>query len=93
MLVARLAKLVMVASLALFAFLVTFGNITDYGANFQFVRHVMSMDATFPENPLSYRAITAPVLWHLAYGAIILAEGLTCLAFVVASVELARSAQ
>jgi len=89
-LVARVVKLVMVASLALFALLVTFGNVTDYGANFQFVRHVLSMDTTFPANPLAYRAITNPVLWHLGYAVIILGEALTCIAFAAAAVELAR---
>ncbi len=32
----RLAKIVMVFSLAAFAFIVTFDNITDYGSNFAF---------------------------------------------------------
>lgn len=89
MLAARIVKTGMAASLALFAFLVTFGNITDYGANFRFVRHVLSMDTTFPDNPLAYRAITDPMLWHLGYGVIILGEGLTCAAFTAATVELA----
>jgi predicted small integral membrane protein len=91
MLTARLVKIAMVASLALFACMVTFNNITDYEANFQFVRHVLSMDTTFPDNPLAYRAITDPALWHLGYGVIILGEGLTCAAFAVATAELARS--
>ena len=62
---ARLAKVGMVASLALFTFLVTLDNIIDYGANFAFVRHVLSMDTTFPENALLYRRITAPTQWKL----------------------------
>jgi predicted small integral membrane protein len=90
-LTSRVVKLVMVGSLALFAFLVTFGNVTDYGANFQFVRHVLSMDTIFPDNPLAYRAITNPFLWHLGYAVIILGEGLTCAAFTLAAMELARS--
>ena len=52
MLVIRLAKLLMVAALAAFAFLVTYDNIVDYGANYQFVQHVLSMDTTFPDNTL-----------------------------------------
>ena len=56
MITARLVKILMVASLALFAFLVTFDNIADYGANFEFVRHVLSMDTTFPGSSLMYRA-------------------------------------
>jgi predicted small integral membrane protein len=88
---ARLVKILMVASLALFAFLVTFDNITDYGANFEFIRHVLSMDTTFPGNTLMYRAITNPTLWHVGYGIIIVGEGLTGIAFAIATVELARN--
>src|SRR5918994_6470166 len=46
----RYAKILMVLALAAFAFLVTFNNITDYGSNFAFVQHVLSMDTTFPGN-------------------------------------------
>ncbi len=89
MLAARVVKLVMVASLALFAFFATFDNLTDYDTNFQFVRHVLSMDTTFPGNGLTYRAITDPMLWRVGYAAIILGEGLTCAAFAAATFELA----
>jgi len=54
---ARIAKIVMVASLALFAFVVTFDNITDYDTNFEFVRHVLSMDAIFPGSAMLYRQV------------------------------------
>lgn len=42
----RLSRVALVVAVALFFTLVAFGNITDYGANWQFVRHVMSMDTT-----------------------------------------------
>src|SRR6267378_373386 len=42
----RIIKVVMVASLALFALLVTFDNLTDYDTNYAFVSHVLSMDTT-----------------------------------------------
>jgi predicted small integral membrane protein len=87
---ARIAKIVMVGSLALFAFIVAFDNITDYGANFEFVRHVLSMDTTFPENTLLYRRLTSPFLWNLAYWLIIAGEGLTALVFGIATVALLR---
>jgi Predicted small integral membrane protein (DUF2165) len=45
--------------------LVAFDNITDYGTNYLFVQHVMSMDTTFPGNALMYRSITNPVLWRI----------------------------
>ena len=66
MIEARIAKIVMVGSLAVFALLVTFDNLTDYGTNFEFVRHVMSMDTTFQDSALIYRRVTAPVLWNAA---------------------------
>jgi predicted small integral membrane protein len=81
----RLSKIVMCLSLAAFAFLVTFGNITDYGSNYAFVQHVLSMDTTFPGNALMYRAISSPFLWNLAYWLIILGEGITCILFLIAS--------
>ena len=81
----------MSASLALFAFLVAFGNITDYGSNFAFVQHVLSMDTTFPDNALRWRAITSPMLWHAAYWLIILGEALTCAAYTIGTVALLRN--
>jgi predicted small integral membrane protein len=71
MIEARIAKIVMVASLALFAFIVTFDNITDYDTNFEFVRHVLAMDAIFPGSTLLYRRVMSPALWNFAYWLII----------------------
>jgi predicted small integral membrane protein len=77
MLAVRLMKIAMVASLAVFALLVTFNNLTDYDSNYQFVRHTLSMDTTFPGNALMWRAITSPALWTAGYWAIILTEAAT----------------
>lgn len=74
MIVIRAAKIVMVAAIALFATLVAFGNMTDYGTNLAFVQHVLSMDTIFPHSQIGYRAITSPVLQHLGYAAIIATE-------------------
>jgi predicted small integral membrane protein len=79
----------MVASLALFALLVTYGNVVDYGSNDQFVRHVLSMDTTFPNNALKARAVTAPWAWTAAYWLIIGAEGLTGLLFAAGALRMA----
>ncbi len=89
MLATRIAKAVMVASLAAFAAIVTFDNIVDYEFNFAFVGHVLSMDTTFPDNALHGRALTDPRVWHLAYALIIAVEGLTALAFAAGAVALA----
>lgn len=91
MLTTRAAKLLMVASLAAFAFMVTFNNVVDYGSNYQFVRHVLSMDTTFPNNVLLGRAITNPALWHAAYAGIIATEGLTCILFSLGALALLRN--
>jgi len=77
MLAVRLLKIAMVASLSVFALLVTFNNLTDYDSNYQFVRHTLSMDTTFPGNALMWRAVTNPVLWTAGYWAIILTEAAT----------------
>ena len=63
----RIVKIVMIGSLSLFAGLVAFDNLTDYGTNYVFVRHVLSMDTTLPGNALMYRSISSPSLWGATY--------------------------
>ncbi len=87
--IVRLVKVAMVASCALFALLVAFGNLVDYGSNYTFVRHTLSMDTTFPGNALMGRAITSPVLWTLGYWLIIAAEAATGLILAFGSLRLA----
>src|SRR5215813_8659649 len=88
MLITRYAKIVMCLVLAAFCLLVTFDNITDYGTNYLFVQHVMSMDTTFPGNALMYRSVTNPVVWRATYAAIIAAEGITGLLFLLGAFRL-----
>ncbi len=88
MFIVRLAKIATVAALAAFAFIVTYDNIVDYGTNYDFVRHVLSMDTTSPGNALMHRAITDPHIWAAAYATIIATEGLTCLLLVAGAVAL-----
>ncbi len=85
MLIVRLAKVAMTAALAAFAFIVTYDNIVDYGTNYEFVKHVLSMDTTFPGNTLMGRAITDPRLWALGYAGIIAAEGVVSILLAVAT--------
>ena len=70
----RLAKISLVASSALFLLIVVFNNLTDYGSNFEFVRHVLSMDTTFPGNRGMWRAMTSPLIHHIFYALIIVWE-------------------
>src|SRR5215470_8337570 len=90
MIESRIVKIVMLGSLALFAGLVTFDNLTDYQTNYAFVRHVLSMDATPPGSALMYRSISSPSLWEAAYALIIAGEGATALGFAGAAALLLR---
>lgn len=75
--VLRYSKILLVAAIALFASLVAFGNITDYGSNFAFVHHVFLMDTIFPDATIKYRAIQSTFLHHAGYIFIIALETLT----------------
>lgn len=70
----RLAKVAMVTFFGLLAAVVVFGNVTDYGSNYNFVTHVLSMDTTFPGNTIMYRAITSTWIHHALYWLIIATE-------------------
>ena len=74
MILVRYCKISLVASVALYTTLVVFNNITDYGANFEFVQHVLMMDTIFPDSRQTWRAVGSPLLHHAAYLAIILVE-------------------
>jgi predicted small integral membrane protein len=84
----RLVKIAMTASLAAFALLVAIDNVVDYGTNYQFVKHVFSMDTIFPDSTLRWRAITAPALWQGGYAVIIAGEALTGLCFAAGTLAL-----
>ena len=88
MVLVRLAKVAMIGSLAAYALIVTYDNIVDYQSNYEFVRHVLSMDTTFPGNTLMHRAITNESIWSLAYALIIAMEGLTAFLLLVGALVL-----
>jgi hypothetical protein len=90
MIAIRAAKLALVAAVALFASLVTFGNLTDYNTNFAFVQHVLSMDTIFSFSTIKYRAITDPTLHHAAYAVIIATEAATAVLCWIGAVMLLR---
>ena len=75
----RTIKLLLVFGVAIFYSLVVFDNITDYGSNYEFVRHVMMMDSTFPGNRGMWRAINTPLLHTAFYVSIITWETITTL--------------
>ena len=63
----RLAKIALVFAVTLFYALVVLNNLTDYDSNYQFVRHVLMMDTTFPGNRGMWRALDQPAVHTLAY--------------------------
>jgi predicted small integral membrane protein len=62
----RACKMLLMAAMAFFFALVVFNNVTDFDSNYQFVRHVLMMDSTFPGNRGMWRAINAPWV-HIAF--------------------------
>lgn len=82
MMMLRLSRIVLVAAVAAFFALVAFGNVTDYGANWQFVTHVVSMDTTFRDPDVMWPAVTDPTLQRLAYGLIIAWQASTALVWI-----------
>lgn len=85
----RAAKAGTVLLLAAYLSLVAFGNVTDYGSNFDFVAHVMRMDTTFEGNRGMWRAVESPVLHHVAFVSIIAAQAAASLLCWVGGVRLA----
>jgi predicted small integral membrane protein len=69
--ITRAAKLSLLAGIALYYTLVVFNNLTDFDSNYQFVRHVLSMDSTFPGNHAMWREISSPGLQLAFYFSII----------------------
>jgi predicted small integral membrane protein len=72
----RIAKVAIVLAVALLYSLVVFNNVTDYDSNYQFVRHVLMMDTTFPGHAM-WRALNSPGWPTAFYFSIILWELLT----------------
>ncbi|GEC06547.1 membrane protein [Streptomyces spinoverrucosus] len=74
-----LAATALTGTVALYIALVAFGNITDFGTNQDFVRHVLAMDTTFKDEDMMWRAITDTALQDAAYVAIIAWETVAAL--------------
>ena len=90
MLSVRASKVAMVAAIALFASLVSFGNLTDYGTNLPFVQHVLAMDTIFPTATIGYRAVDDPELQFALYDLIIATEIVIATACWIGALQMAR---
>lgn len=75
----RAIKVILVFSAAIFYSLIVFNNVTDYGSNYEFVRHMLMMDSALPGNHRMWRAINTPVLYTAFYLSIIAWEAITML--------------
>jgi predicted small integral membrane protein len=73
----RVAKALLVLGVAAYYTLLVFNNLTDYASNYQFVRHVLLMDSTFPGNHAMWRAIHSPAIHTAFYLSIIAWESLS----------------
>ncbi|MFA5608280.1 MAG: DUF2165 domain-containing protein [Leucobacter sp.] len=71
----RLLQAFTLFSAGLYGLFVFIGNLMDYDSNYQFVKHVLSMDTTFEGNALMWRSVTEPWAWTVGYIGIIIAEG------------------
>ena len=87
----RTAKVALVFGVAVFYTFVVFNNLTDYDSNYQFVRHVLMMDSTFPGNHGMWRAINSPAAHTAFYVSIISWETLTMLLAWWGAVRLLRA--
>ena len=89
--ITRIAKLSLLAGIALFYSLVVFNNLTDFNSNYQLVRHVLMMDTTIPENHGMWRALTSPAADYSFYIAIIVWEMATAILLWLGCVALLRA--
>jgi predicted small integral membrane protein len=89
--ITRAAKTVLLAAIALFYTLVVFNNVTDFNSNYQFVRHVLMMDSTFPGNHGMWRALSSPAFHLLFYISIIAWEAATMILLWWSMIRLARA--
>jgi predicted small integral membrane protein len=87
----RLAKTALVFAVAVFYSFVVFNNVADYNSNYQFIRHVLMMDSTFPGNQGMWRAINSPTTHTAFYISIIVWESVTLLLCWAGAIRLARA--
>jgi predicted small integral membrane protein len=87
----RIAKTALVCAIALYLTLIAVNNVADYHSNYQFVRHVLMMDSTFPGNALMWRALNSPA-WHtVCYWTITVSEFVAALLCWWGALRLAKS--
>lgn len=89
--ITRSVKLLLLAGIALYYALVVFNNLTDFGSNYEFIQHVLSMDSTSPGNHGMWRAMSSPGVHLVFYWLVILWEIVTATMTWWGLVSLARA--
>jgi len=69
---------------------VVLGNVIDPASNLSFVAHVMSMDTTFEDNALLWRAVAAPAVHVAVFVVIVVAEAVFTVLALIGAVQLLR---
>ncbi|WP_305984184.1 DUF2165 domain-containing protein [Roseibium sp. MMSF_3544] len=87
----RLAKVLITASISLFAFVAGLSNVFDPDTNLRFVIHVMNMDSVFPDNAFAWRAVENPVLHKAAFWFIVAVELVVAVLLLTGSLKLLQN--
>ncbi len=87
----RIAKLLLLVSIAFLYALIVFNNLTDFETNAQFVRHVLLMDTTIPGNHGMWRSISSPAIDLVFYLTIIVWEAVTTILLSWGALRLLRA--
>lgn len=72
----------------LLTLIIAFSNLTDYSTNFEFVKHVLSMDSIFENSTVKYRSITNNTIHHIAYLFIITLEITMAYFFITSAIQI-----
>ncbi|HEY9761155.1 MAG TPA: DUF2165 domain-containing protein [Trichocoleus sp.] len=89
--IVRYCKILLVASVGLLTLLIVLNNVQDSQSNLLYVQHVMSMDTTFPDNALKWRAISSPVAHRLAFGVLVACEAAIALLCLLGAYRLLKA--
>lgn len=84
----RVSKIGLITAIFFFCALAAFGNISDYYTNFPLVVRAVTMQDLFPNSTIGYRALTNPILHHVAYIIIISMEALTAILCAIGALKL-----
>jgi predicted small integral membrane protein len=89
--IVRMAKSLLILTVALYLTLVVVNNLTDYNTNLHFVQHVMLMDTTYGTTATESRVVRNPLLHRLAYDGLIIWEATAALLCALGTYRLLRA--